>query len=267
MKLKGVLLKKRVVPALLLAFTLGFILLGPAITARASSEWTLKIDGAVSNPTILTLNELMAQPKTTVYGEIYCYGAFVTAGNWTGISLSLLLDKVEPDHTAMSLGFFAQDGYAREISITEAMEENLILAYELNGQPLMETLRLVLPGANGDLWVSMVNQITVGTNPAGTIHTAPWTGFPEALQPSPVPEQSPAPQPTPTPQPSPTPQPPQTLTPSQAPSPPTPPPTNSMLRPDPTVWIAGASSAVIIAIGLAINFKKRLQSREENTLR
>jgi len=260
-------MKKKLVPALILAFTLGFILLGPTIMVRASSEWTLKIDGAISNPTVLTLSEIMAQSKTTVYGEIYCYGAFVGGGNWTGVSLSLLLDKVGPDESAMSLGFHAADGYAREISITEAMGEDVILAYELNAEPLPETLRLVLPGANGDLWVSMVNQITIGTNPAGTIYTAPWTGFPEALQPSPIPEQSPTPQPTPTPQPSPTPQPQQTQPSSQAPSSPTPPTTNSILKPDPAVWIVGGSSAVIIAIGLAINFKKRLQPREQNALR
>ena len=74
----GVLMKTKIVPALLLAFTLGFICLGSTITARASSEWTLEIDGAVSNPTVLTLSEIMAQPKTTLYGEIYCYGVFVT---------------------------------------------------------------------------------------------------------------------------------------------------------------------------------------------
>ncbi len=260
-------MKKKIVPALLFAFTLGFILLGSTITVRASSEWKLGIDGAVSNPTVLTLSELMAQPKTTVYGEIYCYGAFVGGGNWTGVSLSLLLDKVGPDESAMSLGFHAADGYVREISIAEAMGEDVILAYELNGQPLPETLRLVLPSANGDLWVSMVSQITIGTNPAGTIYTSPWTGFnPRALQPSPVPQQSPTPQPTSTPQSSPTPRPQQTQQPSQAPLSTSPPTTNSISEPDPAVLIVGAASATIIVTGLAISSKKRLRPREENAL-
>jgi len=259
--------KKKIVPALLLVFTLGFILLGSTITVRASSEWTLRIDGAVSNPTVLTLSEIMAQPKTTVYGEIFCYGAFVGGGNWTGVSLSFLLDKVGPDWSAMSLGFQAVDGYAREISITEAMGEDVILAYEVNGQPLPETLRLVLPGANGDLWVSMVNQIIVGENPAGTIYTSPWTGFnPRVLQPSPVPQQSPSPQPTSTSQTSPTPRPQQTQQPSQAPLPTSSPTTNSISEPDPAVWIVGAASATIIVTSLAISFKKRLRLREENSL-
>ena len=264
----GVLMKTKIVPALLFAFTLGFICLGSTITARASSEWTLEIDGALSNPTVLTLSEIIAQPKTTVYGEIYCYGVFATGGNWTGVSLSFLLDIVEPDYSATSLGFHAEDGYAREIPIAEATGEDVILAYELNGQPLIETLRLVLPGANGDLWVSMVSQIIVSANPAGTIYTAPWTGFNlPALQPSPVSQQLPTPQPTPIPQPSPTPPPEQTQPPSQGPSSPTPPITNSISEPDSIVWIAGATSAVIIVTSLAISFKKRLWTREENALR
>ena len=259
-------MKKKIVPALTLAFTLGFILLGSTITARASSsEWTLKIDGAVSNPTVLTLSELMAQPKTTVYGEIYCYGAFVGGGDWTGVSLSILLDKVKPDESAMSLGFHAADGYNKEISITEAMGGDVILAYEINGQPLSETLRLVLPSANGDLWVSMVNQITVNENPAGTTITSTGTEFPQPLQPSPVPQQPPTPQPTSNPQPSQTPQPQQTQQPSQAPLS-TPSPTANSSEPDPAIWIVGTASATIIVTSLAISFKKRLRPREENAL-
>jgi DMSO/TMAO reductase YedYZ molybdopterin-dependent catalytic subunit len=64
--------KKKIFLTLLLILTLGFITSASTIPAQGTSEWTLKIDGAVSNPTVLTLNELMAMPTRTVYAEIYC---------------------------------------------------------------------------------------------------------------------------------------------------------------------------------------------------
>jgi DMSO/TMAO reductase YedYZ molybdopterin-dependent catalytic subunit len=241
--------KKKIFLTLLLILTLGFITSASTIPAQGTSEWTLKIDGAVSNPTILTLNELMAMPTRTVYAEIYCYGVFVTGGNWTGVSLRVLLENVGLDQSAMSVGFYAQDGYTREISLTEAMRDDVIIAYEMNGHPLSETLRLVLPGANGDLWVSMINQMIVSTSSVSTPQSAPSTGF----NPPPVQQPSPTPQPTLTPQPQSTP------SPSSAPSS-SPPTTNSDPEPFPITWMVTAVATVGVAgTGLIVYFKKRNQ--------
>jgi len=251
-------MKKTILLASLLAITFISIIFGATIQVQASSEWTLEIDGAVSNPIVLTLSELVAQPKSSVYGEIYCYGQFLTAGNWTGVSLHVLLEKVKPDTGAMSMRFSAPDGYMRDISMADAMRDDVIIAYEMNGQPLAETLRLVLPGANGDRWVSMVNQITVGTNLASYTQSAPLTDFnPQTFGRTPTRLPSPAPQPTSTPQPSPTPQPQQTPSPSPVFPTPTHPPTNYSPEPYPMVWVmAGVALVVFSGTGLLIRFKK-----------
>jgi DMSO/TMAO reductase YedYZ molybdopterin-dependent catalytic subunit len=133
--------------------------------AAYDSEWRLLVDGAVYQPLNLTLSEVAAMPRTTVNANLYCYSSLVTAGNWVGVRLGLILEEAELHNGTKSITFIASDGYAISLDMPTAMREDVILAYELNGQPLLEVLRLVLPWANGDQWIAMITQITVGTVP------------------------------------------------------------------------------------------------------
>lgn len=162
--------------------------------AAGSSEWRLRVDGAVYQPLNLTLNELVSMPRNTVNAELYCFGYLVAAGNWTGVRLGLVLEKAGLQNGAVSIEFLASDGYKTLLDMASAMNEDVILAYELNGQPFYEVLRLVLPWANGDRWIAMITQITVGTVPVS---------IPDShLRPPQLPQQPTTPQPMPTPQPS-----------------------------------------------------------------
>ncbi len=250
-------MKKKIFLTLLLAITLGFVTSMATVPVQSASEWTLTIDGAVSQPTILTLSELKAMPNSTVYAELYCYGVFVTGGNWTGISLSFLLETVELDQSAVSLGFYATDGYGKEIPLTDVLREDVIIAYELNGFPLSETLRLMLPGVNGEYWVAMINHITVSTSSVSPIQSATSTG--PNLQPSwqqfqtPQPTFTPTLTPVPTPTPQPTPSPFVTSSPSL-------PPTDSNPEPFPLTWAVTAVAALIVGgTGATVYLKKRRQ--------
>lgn len=167
-------MKKRLFQASLLAVIFGLMLLGSAtgvlglesasaanFASAVDSEWRLLIDGSVQNTLDLTLSELEAMPKSTVYAELYCYGRLLYWGYWTGVKLGLLLEEAGLDENAELVEFHAQDGYEIELSISEATQDNVIIAYERDGEPLPETLRLVAPGANGNFWISMITQITI----------------------------------------------------------------------------------------------------------
>jgi DMSO/TMAO reductase YedYZ molybdopterin-dependent catalytic subunit len=135
----------------------------PASTGNSSnSSWTLTVDGLVQHPLNLTLNEIVAMPKTTEYATLYCVGnpqTPVTSGNWTGVRLSTILETAGVSEGAFKLAFHAKDGYSTDLNITTAMRQDIILAYQRNGQPLGETLRLVVPGKWGYKWISMVTHI------------------------------------------------------------------------------------------------------------
>lgn len=169
---------KKLLPLML--FTLiSFSLLGnvvgakfsddPTEAATANSEWILVVDGAVNQPLNLTLSDLAVMPRSTVYADLYCLETLVAAGNWTGVKLGYLLETAGLQNEAAGLGFFASDGYSVLLDISEAFSDYTIIAYELNGQPLSEHLRLVLPGKNGGQWIAWITQLTVSTvasNPA-----------------------------------------------------------------------------------------------------
>jgi DMSO/TMAO reductase YedYZ molybdopterin-dependent catalytic subunit len=49
------------------------------------------------------------------------------------------------------LGFYAEDGFTIDLSVTTAMNEDVILAYAKDGEPLREKLRLTDPGILEDI--------------------------------------------------------------------------------------------------------------------
>jgi DMSO/TMAO reductase YedYZ molybdopterin-dependent catalytic subunit len=179
--------KNKISATLLLVLLLGFITSGYSVAVRGDAEWTLQIDGAVSNPRSITFDELMAMPKTVVPAALYCFGSLVTSGNWTGVRLRFVLETVGFDQNATRLEFLAADGYTSELSIAEALDEDVILAYELDGVPLSETLRLVLPGENGGFWIAQITSITVSMD-----NSASQPGNSTGNN-TPVPQQSPSP--------------------------------------------------------------------------
>jgi len=165
-------LKKRLFQKSLLAITLGLILsisllgfIGKFSTvANASvtsdSEWRLIVYGFNNNYLNLSLSDLAAMPKSTVYADLYCYGMIVTSGYWGGVNLGLLLNTAGLDRNTGTIQFRATDGYSINLPIEEAMQENVIIAYEKDDQPLPEGLRLVVPGENGNIWISMITTIS-----------------------------------------------------------------------------------------------------------
>jgi DMSO/TMAO reductase YedYZ molybdopterin-dependent catalytic subunit len=156
-----------------------------------NSGWRLIVGGAVHNTLNLTLDELVAMPNTTVYAELDCYGVLVSVGNWTGVRLGFLLEKAGIYQEGVSVWLLAQDGYRVSLSIADAMQDYVIIAYELNGEPLPGVLQLVLPGANGSLWIYMITSIIASATPAQTTDYGYWNRFETPTpDPSTIPQQS-----------------------------------------------------------------------------
>jgi DMSO/TMAO reductase YedYZ molybdopterin-dependent catalytic subunit len=121
------------------------------------STGRLVIHGLVQNPQNLTINEIQAMPKTTVNAQLICVdfpASPVANGNWTGVQLAHLLQQAGVNQTAVKVAFFADDGYATDLTVQDVMNEDVIIAYELNGKSLQEGLRLVVPGRWGYKWIS-----------------------------------------------------------------------------------------------------------------
>ena len=177
------------------------------------SDWVVAISGAVTNPQRLSINDLAAMPKTEVWGSIYCDGELVVEGTWEGVLVSDLINKTDLLKSASNLEFHAYDGYTIRVEVATAIQRKFTIAYELDGQPLKEALRLVVPGYPGNYWINQITEIKVTSSTNYDIGPKPPTPTPKPTMP-PLPTKPPTP--TPTQQPTTTPKP--TETPTAAPT-------------------------------------------------
>lgn len=157
--------------------------------------YRLTVDGAVRNRLELSLQDLRAYPAVHTTSVMECAGtgrAHLTprpisapwhdepigCAEWTGVRLNDVLHQAGVDRDAVEVLFTGydrglEDGidapYQRSLSLTEASGDDLILAYEMNGQPLPPThgfpLRLIVPGWYGMAQVKWLKQITVISEP------------------------------------------------------------------------------------------------------
>ena len=141
---------------------------GPA--EATESNWTLVVDGLVERPLNLTFNEIAAMPSASVVAKLQCVddrpGLRAVTANWTGVPLKILLDKAGISPKAIKVAFCASDGFSTDITVETAMRQDMILAYQKDGEFLpgwggAPALRLVVPGKWGYKWITWVVRIKV----------------------------------------------------------------------------------------------------------
>lgn len=129
--------------------------------AETKGDDQLIITGLVANPLNLSRTEIAAMPKSTVNAAIICVdfpGNIVAQGNWAGVKLQTLLETAKPLAEAIKIAFYADDGYSTDLPVEIAMREDVIVAYEKDGEAL-NALRLVVPGKWGYKWISHLSRI------------------------------------------------------------------------------------------------------------
>ncbi len=170
---------------------LHYLLVHYDIPAVDPAAWRLTIDGHVDDPLTLDLADIGRRPRHTERVTIECAGngrarlhprpvsqpwlqEAVGTADWTGTPLAALLAQARPRAGAVSVVFTGADhgfersveqDYARGLSVEDAMGGELLLADEMNGQPLPPQhgapLRLVVPGWYGMTHVKWLTRITV----------------------------------------------------------------------------------------------------------
>jgi DMSO/TMAO reductase YedYZ molybdopterin-dependent catalytic subunit len=164
----------------------------PALDA---TTWKLTIGGAVGRPIELGLDDLRSRPARTVRVTLECAGngraalhprpvsqpwleGAVGTADWTGVPLRELLREADPTDEAVEVVFTGADhgiergveqDYQRALALDEALGDDVLLAYEMNGAPLPRQhgfpLRLVVPGWYGMAHVKWVRDIAVVDRP------------------------------------------------------------------------------------------------------
>ena len=160
-----------------------------------SSKWELQVGGHVDRTMRLSLDELKARPPVTFAVTLECAGngrarlsprplsqpwlnEAVGTAEWTGTRLAPILTEAGlRDHstevvfTGIDRGIQGgvEQQYERSLPLAEAVREEVLLAYAVNGQPLPPQhgfpLRLIVPGWYGMAHVKWLRSITVLDHP------------------------------------------------------------------------------------------------------
>jgi len=157
--------------------------------------WRLTIDGQVSKPLHLNLAEIKKRPARTFAVTMECAGngralfaprrisqpwlhEAIGTAEWTGTPLRGLLEEAGLRREAVEIVFTGLDrgieggeaqNYQRSLSVSEALREEVMLAYEMNGEPLPPQhgypLRLLVPGWYGMTSVKWLDHIDAVREP------------------------------------------------------------------------------------------------------
>jgi DMSO/TMAO reductase YedYZ molybdopterin-dependent catalytic subunit len=174
---------------------LHYLLLHYDIPAVDPASWRLAVGGAVERPTSLSMDDLRTLPAVTRPVTLECAGngralleprplsqpwltEAVGTGEWTGVPLRTVLeaaglagDAVEILFTGLDHGVEGgvEQDYERSLPVAEALSDDALLAYGLNGGPLPPQhgfpLRLVIAGWYGMAHVKWLGAITALTEP------------------------------------------------------------------------------------------------------
>lgn len=161
---------------------LHYLLIHFDIPHAEAADWRLRIDGEVSRPRAVGLAELRRMPSRTVRITMECAGngrgqisprypsmpwleEGVSTAEWTGVPVSVLLEKSRIKESAQEIVFHGADkgidrgiehSFSRSLSPQETLRDDVLVAYAMNGAPLLPQhgapLRLVVPG-----WYGMAN--------------------------------------------------------------------------------------------------------------
>jgi sulfane dehydrogenase subunit SoxC len=164
----------------------------PRIDAAA---WRLEVDGDVARALSLSLDELRSRETVTADITFECAGngralldprpisqpwvqEAVGTGSWTGVPLAALLadagirdGAVEVLFTGLDRGVEGEveQAYQRSLPLAEALADDVLLAFGMNGGPLPPQhgfpLRLVVPGWYGMTNVKWLSRITLLDEP------------------------------------------------------------------------------------------------------
>jgi DMSO/TMAO reductase YedYZ molybdopterin-dependent catalytic subunit len=154
-----------------------------------ANDWRLKIEGFVSKPLRLTLEDIQKRPARTMAVTMECAGngralfaprrisqpwltEAIGTAEWTGTPLREILEEAGLRRDAVDVVFTGLDRgieggevqtYQRSLSAADAIRDEVMLAYAMNGEPLQPQhgfpLRLLVPGWYGMASVKWLDRI------------------------------------------------------------------------------------------------------------
>lgn len=137
----------------------------PEVDGRS---WRLHVTGMVDRAMTLTLDELRALPAVERYQTLECVsnpvgGDLISNAIWKGVPLRDLLQSAGLKPNVARVTFRSADGYTESLPLDDAVRPEILIAYEMNGEPLPSDhgfpARVLIPdryGMKGPKWLEEI---------------------------------------------------------------------------------------------------------------
>lgn len=106
----------------------------PRIDAKS---WNLKVDGLVSHPVEYTYDQLTSMPQRNWKRSLHCVTKWsIKDVQWEGVTIKSLVEPAGVSPEASWMMFHCAEGYSAPVPLEDALMDDSILAFKLNGRPL-----------------------------------------------------------------------------------------------------------------------------------
>lgn len=171
-----------------------------AMPRIAAADWSLDVSGEVERPFRLSHAELLRMPSRTMTCTMECAGnnrialvprergvlwesGAVGTAEWTGVPLAAILERAGVRNSAVEVLLEGADEgtvndeprspgpvhFARSLPLAKARQQDVLLAYRMNGQELSQShgfpLRAIVPGWYGCASIKWLSRVIVLDRP------------------------------------------------------------------------------------------------------
>ena len=106
----------------------------PRVDART---WKLKVDGLVGRPIEYDYDQLTSSPQTSYVKSFHCVTRWsIKDAEWEGVPIRGLVEPAGVSPEAKWVMFHCVDGYTTPVPVEDALREDALLAFKINGKPL-----------------------------------------------------------------------------------------------------------------------------------
>ena len=100
-------------------------------------QWKLRVDGLVNSPVEYSYDQLVTRPQNSLVRSFHCVTRWsIENVAWEGLLIKDLVASAGVSADASWLMFHCVDGYTAPVPLEDALKEDSILAFKLNGKPL-----------------------------------------------------------------------------------------------------------------------------------
>lgn len=102
-----------------------------------AQKWRLKVDGLVSAPVEFTYSQLISMPQAVSTKPAQCVTKWsIRDAVWEGVPLKSVISSALPKEEAKWVMFHCEEGYTTPVPLSDALGDDALLAFKLNGKPL-----------------------------------------------------------------------------------------------------------------------------------